>query len=93
MVSPIETMRSARRRYARTIWRSTRTANGFLSLRSLTGRLREHVLDDDDERHAEAGCEDEPDRADHRRVGHAEDDVRPLRRADRGRARARGSVK
>ena len=42
-------------------------------------RFREHVLADDDERHAEATGHRETDGADHRRVGHAEHDVRPPR--------------
>ncbi len=42
------------------------------------GDLREDVLADDEERGAEPARDEEPDVADDGRVGHAEDEVRPL---------------
>ena len=50
------------------------------------GDLREDVLADHEQRHAEAARDDEPDVADDRRVGHAEHEVGP-RTAERGERR------
>ena len=54
---------------------------GSRAASSRTADLGEDVLADDDERRAEATRDDEPDVADHRRVGHAEDEIRAARRA------------
>ena len=49
----------------------------------LDGDLGEDVLADDDERHPEAAGDEERDVRDDRRVGHAENDVRPRPAHDR----------
>lgn len=76
IVSPIDTILSARRRYDRTTWRSTPTASEPAELH---GRLRKDVLADDDERHADPAGHRETDGADHRRIRHAKHDVRSPR--------------
>ena len=64
-----------------------RRASGFSSRFSSTAISGKTSWLIDDERHAEAARDDERDVADHRRVGHAEDDVGPRRR-ERPRERA-----
>ena len=51
--------------------------------------LREDVLADHDERHAEAPRDEQSDVADDRRIGHAEDDVGPSAAQGRSAARPR----
>ena len=59
--------------------RRTPTTQRVLEPPELDRDLREDVLADDDERRPKRRATSSADVADHRRVGHAEDDVRPLR--------------
>ena len=75
IVSPIATIRSARRRYAPTRPRSTPIDRRVAEPVELGRDLREDVLADDEHRRADALADEDAEVADDRRVGHAEHEV------------------
>ena len=80
IVSPIATIRSARRRYAPTSVAED-ADDGWVAEPVELGRdLREHVLADDEHGRADAPADEDAEVADDRRVGHAEHEIgaRPL---------------
>ena len=76
IVSPIATIRSARRRYAPTSAPQHADDGGVVEPVELGRDLREDVLADDEQRRADAPPDEDAEVADDRRVGHAEDEVR-----------------